>query len=390
MACLIHGMPGSERWATKMNPPQQIDAATREANKYRADWSKPFKTEARVNDFWSADTPPFMLGPGTGVPKQGPGPGAQFNKIENGDDCQHLSQLERRLQHPQTLPEERARNKIFRETVHPPKPAAAARAAKGFHSPRIVHARWTQDKAEGNLKWSSPDLFTGLDPEAARKKRAQMASKSATELAKPREPALPYKYDEVDDGASTWAKAFVRDAPPGLYTRGLLANDITYANNSMPGVCVMRQMKLPTVADVTESPFQVRMDHVDGQLRNVEAWEKKRKAANARPPSPGGSSQGASGEVLPKHQMMTCGKPSLCRPIPKDALRPGHKQRGRYATSKDSLMTSEYRSNSWWKPVTDAQKHEIKQFVRPYDNWTLFRDNAAKIRQAARFPISTY
>lgn len=345
----------------------------------------------KIVDFWSKDTPPFLIGPGTGLQMPPVGPGALYNKIENGDDCQNLSQLERRLQHPHTMKEEVIRMAKNAPTKMP-RPTAHARACAGFHSPRMVHAHARQEKADvqmameqaaltkAALSKSAPNLGTRVKAVKAGLTKSASASKVKAAAEKPQH--LPYPHSVVAIEMEPWAKEFVADAPPGLSTKGLLSNDLTYANNTMPGVCVVRQLKVPEVADANCAEFQVRIDHMDRSLAKNLDWENKRKTMFARAPSVGGSSQGGDCEVLPKQQMMTCGRASLCRPLPTDLH--NSDKRGRYALADDSMCTSEHRTNFWWKPITDDQRGFVKQFVRPYDEQNRFREILMKSKMPKR------
>merc|ERR1712232_509993 len=218
--------------------------------------------------------------------------------------------------------------------------------------------------------------------------------KSAKTQGKTQQPSksdfAPYDTTDVVSEASNWKKHYQSLAPPGLYSMGLQVNDITYAHQNTPGVCVLREMKLPAVQAVEQSPFQVRIDHVNRELSSVQARDAKCRAAFARPSSPGGSSQGMPGEVLPRQQHLTAGRASICRPLPADVTTTD--QRKRYSLAQDSLTTSEQRSNFWWKGTTENRMKEIKQFVRPLDSWVHFRDDCAKMKQAGnmRFPINSY
>lgn len=58
--------------------------------------------------------------------------------------------------------------------------------------------------------------------------------------------------------------------------------------------------------------------------------------------------------------------------------------------AEDSHFTSEYRAHGWWKTTIEGQKKELKEHVRPYDDWVLFRDRAALQNRCSRFPINTY
>jgi len=170
---------------------------------------------------------------------------------------------------------------------------------------------------------------------------------------------------------------------------GMLKNDISYAHANTPGVCVMRQMSLPKVPPAAQQEFVVKF--LKRSIRRNEKEDarckkefQELKAKLAKPARDGGGA-GASSELLPKHQAKTAGKPAICRPIPatREAM-------AEMMNAEDSHFTSEYRSHGWWKTVPESQKHELKEHVRPYDNWTLFRDRAADVNKFSRFPINTY
>merc|ERR1719215_1494867 len=100
---------------------------------------------------------------------------------------------------------------------------------------------------------------------------------------------------------------------------------------------------------------------------------------------PGGGLQGSSSsEVLPIQQQRTAGKPALCKPMDSPA------ELTELMHAEDSYFTSEQRAHYWWKMVYPEQKHELKEHVRPYDGWTLFRDCAVKQAPAMRESIHTY
>jgi hypothetical protein len=102
-------------------------------------------------------------------------------------------------------------------------------------------------------------------------------------------------------------------------------------------------------------------------------------------PEKHGGDVGSASEVLPKQQRLSAGKPKICRPI--DSTHQAVKE---MFEAEDSHFTSEYRSHGWWKTVMEGQRHELKEHVRPYDGWTMFRDRAAEVNKCARFPINTY
>mmetsp|Transcript_12496 Transcript_12496/g.44180 ORF Transcript_12496/g.44180 Transcript_12496/m.44180 type:complete len:285 (+) Transcript_12496:92-946(+) len=193
--------------------------------------------------------------------------------------------------------------------------------------------------------------------------------------------ALPYACSEVSSVASGWRHESKLEPGASLLSKGLLTNDITYAHETTPGVCVMKQMTLPAVPPASGQEFRVR--EVTKQLRKTREEDARARAAfkahreqlvNA----------GAASEVLPIHQQKTAGKPALCKPMDSPAaLR-------ELMHAEDSYFTSEYRANNWWKMVFPSQRKDLKEHVRPYDNYTLFRDTAVKQAGAMREPMHTY
>lgn len=344
---------------------------------------EPGEKKPTVADFYSVETPAFLVGPGTGQLAGGLGPGACFGSIDNGDDTAGLSQLERRLYHPEAMPEARAMRTALVARQMAKEDALAASAPVGQPAKAV------------RMSSSSPSLGTGsaassrVPGHSKSKPGASGAVAGARGMSASRNGDwVPYPCSEANSETSEWKKKFVAEAPPGLYARGLLANDITYAHASTPGVCTVREMTYPTICE-NDAGLQLRVDNLDRRLRKAQEMVAKQRSSAERPPSSaGGSSQGAPCELLPRCQARTVGRASLCRPLPADV----HKsdKRGRYALAQDSLTTSEHRSNFWWKDCTSEQREEIKQFGRPLDNWVLFRDNAVKIKDASRYPINTY
>jgi len=201
-----------------------------------------------------------------------------------------------------------------------------------------------------------------------------------------------YACSEVSSDGSKWKKALQKNE--GLASRGLLANDLTYANNCTPGVCVLRQQSLPVIPPPAGQEARVKFlkkailhnEKVDARARRAFVETKKMLAKAAAGPAVEGGDAGASSEVLPKHQRLTAGKPAICRPIPQGSREAISKM----MNAEDSHFTSEYRCHGWWKMVAESQKHELKEHVRPLDGWTAFRDRAAEVNKCARFPINTY
>jgi len=166
-------------------------------------------------------------------------------------------------------------------------------------------------------------------------------------------------------------------------SRGVLTNDITYAHENTPGVCVMRQMSLPDVPAAAGMEFRVR--EVSKALRKAKEDDLAARAAfAARRQASSGAALAGSPEVLPIQQQRTAGKPAMCKPMDSPA---GLTE---LMHAEDSYFTSEQRSNYWWKMVYPEQKHELKEHVRPYDGWTIFRDAAVKQAPAMRESIHTY
>jgi hypothetical protein len=195
-----------------------------------------------------------------------------------------------------------------------------------------------------------------------------------------------YKCSEASSHGSKWKKEL--GPCSGLASKGLLNNDISYANNYTPGVCVMRQQSLPVIPPPAGQEARVR--YLKKEIRKCEKQDAKarknfedEKAFRER--AKHDPSAGSSSEVLPKHQRLTAGKPAICMSMP-----PTHEAMATMMRAEDSHFTSEYRRNGWWKMVPDDHKHELKEHVRPLDGWTLFRDRATQQNKCARFPINTY
>merc|ERR1712217_243383 len=166
---------------------------------------------------------------------------------------------------------------------------------------------------------------------------------------------------------------------------GVLKNDLYYAHANTPGVCIVRQMSLPVVPPPAEQEGRVRYarksirrcQREDARARKAFEVQKSRLAMAGEE-----GTEGLSNEVLPRHQRLTAGKPALCRPIAQT-----REAMAKTFMAEDSYFVSEYRHNMWWKNVMEGQKREIKEHVRPYDNWTLFRETAVRQNPNMRFPI---
>lgn len=193
---------------------------------------------------------------------------------------------------------------------------------------------------------------------------------------------LPYACSEASSDGSSWMKEY---EDPAMSCGGRLSNDISYSHPTAPGVCVYRQMRMPDVPPPARSSTNLR--EIERALRNTQAADTAAQAAFAARGSAllRGSEHGASSEILPKHQRLTAGKPSICRSLPESI-----ESLAKILHADDSCFTSEYRSHLWWKTVPQSQKHELKEHVRPFDNWTLFRDQAVKQKAAMRQPMNTY
>jgi len=297
--------------------------------------------KSKLSDFFGPEVPAFMLGKGTGIPRGGLGPGAMFSTYDPGDETANLSQLERRLYH-QVPPR--------KEQASPPKPKTEKPPLTS-----LSLAGCTSSSAQGVL---------GQNP-------------------------LPYPASEASSRGSKWHQKFLSEAPPGLFARGLLANDISRATEKSAGVCVLRPMSLPPVAPFEASDMAMRLHATKKNLRRrVKEHAAASRAFQEGPSSPGGSSRGSQGEMLPKQQRLTIGRPSLCRKLPGDIN--SDERRTRYALANDSYFASEHRVNFWWKGISDDLTKEIKAHVRPQDSWTHFRDNAFKARATMRHPINSF
>jgi hypothetical protein len=308
-----------------------------------------------------------------------------FGTLDNGDDCNGLDPLERRLYHPYAMPEARLERQINAAKAEWKASKGKGKGSVGASASAPLLG--TNTASAGTAAGRSSTVTNRQGKTTETNARSEKRDKTAKA---PRSEFVPYDTSDVMSVASGWKKHYAAIAPPGLFAMGLLVNDISNAHHNTPGVCTLRPMNLPAVQSVEKSPFQARVDHVNRELASVEARDAKCRAAFARPTSPGGSSQGVPGEMLPRQQHLTSGRPALCRPLPADVTTTD--QRGRYSVAQDSLTTSEHRSNFWWKGTTQERMKEIKQFVRPLDDWVHFRDNCSKMKQSGvmRFPINTY
>lgn len=201
-----------------------------------------------------------------------------------------------------------------------------------------------------------------------------------------------YACSEVSSEGSKWKKALQpKDGPKSMAQLGYLKNDLSYAHANTPGVCITRVMSLPNIPPPAQQEALVKFLKKD--IRRKESEDKRARKAFAvqkellaNPPADGGDA-GVSSEVLPKHQRKTAGKPAICRPMAAT-----HEAMAKMMNAEDSHFTSEYRSHGWWKTTIEGQKKELKEHVRPYDGWVMFRDRAALQNQSGccRFPINTY
>mmetsp|Transcript_1848 Transcript_1848/g.2476 ORF Transcript_1848/g.2476 Transcript_1848/m.2476 type:complete len:286 (-) Transcript_1848:147-1004(-) len=221
----------------------------------------------------------------------------------------------------------------------------------------------------------------------------KVASKTVGQLQPPRRrhraagDFLPYACSEVSSVRSGWRYEAKVDPEGSLLTQGLLKHDISRAQETTPGVCVLRQLDLPRVQSAAGQNFRVKQ--VQKQLQRTIAKDQRARIAfqekRDRLVAGEGYNDGrGSSETLPRQQELTAGKPALCRPIDGIANLPSALH------AEDSYFTSEYRANGWWKMVFPEQRHELKEHVRPYDNFTLFRDTAVKQALGMRAPIRTY
>lgn len=294
-----------------------------------------------MREMFEQTVPEFLLGAKCYAEKEELGPAAMFSNLDISDPANGLDPLERRLYHTR-VPQRKAA----------PSPAGSVSSA-------------------------------------ARRKPPAVPAPRDSSFVNP----LPYAASEACSMASSWKQQFAADAPAGLLSRGLISNDVTRSNETNPGVCVLRQMKLPALKPSEETDIAMRINYVtkmlktaeNAEVRNQRAW----RARNAAP-SEVGSDRGSPGEVVPRQQRMTAGRPSLCRPLPDDVIKDPQRRRLKYSLNEDSSFASEHRVNYWWKGNPRWQKKTIKDHVRPYDNWTLFRDNAVQLKGCLRAPINTY
>lgn len=149
----------------------------------------------------------------------------------------------------------------------------------------------------------------------------------------------------------------------------------------------MRQMSLPNLPPNDDAALAIRSRQTELALQRAHELDARCRENFLRPGSPANSASGGSGEVLPKQQRFTAGRPSLCRPIPEDM--PADKRKA-YFLADDSLNASEHRAKYWWKESPQFQKKELKKHVRPMDSWNHFRDTAVKQKDSLRVPICTY
>jgi len=294
----------------------------------------------KVADMFKCDMPEFLLGNKNHAGGQGLGPSAMFSNLDISDPANGLDPLERRLYHSRA----------------PAKPASSHPA----DPPRSSPAKPAPPKARVPPPFVNP---------------------------------LPYPAEDACSVASSWKLEFSKDAPPGLLSLGLIGNDITQANENRAGVCVLREMKLPALKAFEETDVAARLRYVTKALAKTEAADRRAKAAwdrKEKTPSEAGSARGQGAEVVPRHQRKNGGRPSLCRPLPDDVIKDPERRRRRYCLNEDSSFASEHRQNFWWKGNPQWQKKTLKDHVRPYDNWTLFRDNAVSLKGCLRAPINTY
>lgn len=196
---------------------------------------------------------------------------------------------------------------------------------------------------------------------------------------------LPYACSEVMSVRSLdIADSFIDRKPGEEFKRGLLRNDLTYAHNNTPGVCVMKDQKLPAIS--CGSAADTRVKAVTAALQQAIATDAKARERHARPPSPGGSSQGDGGEMLFKQMRMSAGKPSLTRRIPEG----DEEKLNKHYNAPDSMFASEQRAQFWWKNLPEIQKHELKKNVFPTHTGKAFREAAEKAAAVCRQPVYTY
>lgn len=194
-----------------------------------------------------------------------------------------------------------------------------------------------------------------------------------------------YACSEASSDGSKWKKLLPQ--AKGLASKGLLKNDISNANENTAGVCITRAMSLPAIPPPAQQEAIVK--YLKRTIRRCEKEDSNaRQAAKAQQKmfaKPMTDQEMSGSEVLPKHQRKTAGKPAICRKMDSS-----YEAMAEMMNAEDSHFTSEYRSHGWWKTVMEGQRHELKEHVRPYDGWTMFRDRAAEVNKCARFPINTY
>lgn len=171
---------------------------------------------------------------------------------------------------------------------------------------------------------------------------------------------LPYPCSECSSTGSDFPKVSNSQKSPQV-VRGLLLNDITYAHENTPGVCVLKQMSSPTFRDFEDPNCLIRLNAATEALRRAEEADMRARRRAFRPPSPAGSSLGDPCEVLTKAMHKTVGKPSMTRP-----MRGNDKDKQtKYFLAPDSFFSSEHRSRFYWRETDELTKKELKMHVFP-------------------------
>lgn len=187
-----------------------------------------------------------------------------------------------------------------------------------------------------------------------------------------------------------------------LLQRSLMVNDISRAMETQAGVCVLKIMDLPKIRS-SDPMGDYRLERVNEQLdamnksfrsslsktqlgtgrRAVTVADLERQSKRSGPDS---AAAGGSNEFLPKQQIYTAGKPTLCRPMITDSA---------YGmvpmlTKDDSLFASENRANFFWKKQPDEDLRKSKSWCRPMDAKYRYRENMTLLSGCLRTKVCSF
>lgn len=202
---------------------------------------------------------------------------------------------------------------------------------------------------------------------------------------------------EVSSEGPRWMRdLYEREGVKGeLVRRGLLVNDISRSLETQPGVCVMKMMDAPAVK-ATSPRAEHRVKRLNDQLAKVHGellktqsegqlgFGQRAVTMEALARTNDDPSAGFSNEFLPKQQRLTCGKPTLCRPMGQ----PYKDLPSMQAT--DSCFTSGYRGQYWWKSLPESQVARSKQYCRPIDDKYRYRENMILLAGCLRDKVCSF